>query len=403
MFGLAALYQAWLACRRGKRNTNKAQRYELHVLDRLVDTSRALQAGAWHPSRASCFVVRHPKPREILAAEFVDRVVHHVLVPWLEQRYEPVFIHDSFANRKNKGSHAAVRRLQAFTRRSGTACFLQLDIGNFFNSINRRKLFALLQARINKDLRRPRRDRRRCDAGEARAMLWLARVLLTGNPAQTAVFNGRPGDLQRVPVHKQLRHAPAETGLPIGNLTSQFFANVYLNELDQFIKHQLKVRYYVRYVDDFVLLHDSSQQLQQWRAEIVHFLSDRLALRLRDDGILAPVRQGIDFLGYILRPDYLLVRQRVLSHLYDKLVVMRKQWLHADGSLHCCQENVERLHAVLASYWGHFAHAQSRNIRQAVLRSHPWLGYWLREDTAKEVLKRCDRPGYAVTLPEQWR
>lgn len=402
VFGFAALYQAWLACRRGKRNTIKAQRYALYALDRLVDTSRALQAGAWRPSRASCFVVRYPKAREILAAQFADRVVHHVLVPWLEQRYEPVFIYDSFANRKGKGTHAAVRRLQTFCRRPGTTCFMQLDIGNFFNSINRRTLFGLLQTRVNKDTHRPGHDRRRCDAGEARAMLWLARVLLTGNPAQTAVFNGHPDDLQRVPVHKQLRHAAAETGLPIGNLTSQFFANVYLNELDQFIKHQLKVRYYVRYVDDFVLLHDSPQQLQQWRSAIVRFLSDKLALCLRDEGILAPVSQGMDFLGYILRPDYLLVRQRVVSHLYDKLVALRKQWLHADGSLHCSPEDAEHLHAMLASYWGHFVHAQSRNIRQAVLRNHPWLAYWLREDTTREVLKRCDRPGHEVTLPQQW-
>lgn len=144
-FGFAPLYRAYLACRRGKRGTRKAQRYEMRLLDHLVETAQALQEESWRPSRAIRFVVTHPKPREILAAEFADRVVHHLLVPWLERHYEPVFIHDSFANRKGKGSHAAVDRLQAFTRAMPAAWYLQLDIGNFFNSINRRVLFGLLR------------------------------------------------------------------------------------------------------------------------------------------------------------------------------------------------------------------------------------------------------------------
>ncbi len=145
VFGFAALYRAWRACRRGKRGTRKAQRYETHLLDRLVDTRDALQTHAWHPSRTTRFVTLHPKPREILAADFGDRVVHHLLVPWLERLYEPVFIHDSHANRKGRGTHAAVQRLQAFTRGQGAGHYLQLDIGNFFHSIDRRTLFGLLQ------------------------------------------------------------------------------------------------------------------------------------------------------------------------------------------------------------------------------------------------------------------
>lgn len=116
-FDFAALYRAWQACRRGKRGTRKAQRYETRLLDNLVDTAQALHTQAWRPSRPIRFVTLHPKPREILAAEFGDRVVHHLLVPWFERLFEPVFIHDSHANRKGHGTHAAVQRLQGFLRR----------------------------------------------------------------------------------------------------------------------------------------------------------------------------------------------------------------------------------------------------------------------------------------------
>ncbi|WOO31812.1 RNA-directed DNA polymerase [Diaphorobacter limosus] len=409
VFGFAALHQAWQACRRGKQGTRKAQRYGLHLLDNLVQTSVALQTHAWHPSPATRFVTLHPKPREILAADFGDRVVHHLLVPWLERLYEPVFIADSFANRKGKGTHAAVRRLQAFARSQqalasgqGAGHYLQLDIANFFNSIQRRTLFGLLQARVQRDLRRPTSHARHCPPDEAAHMLWLARQLLTGNPALGARYQGRVQDLLRVPAHKQLIHAAPEIGLPIGNLTSQFFANVYLNELDQFIKHQLKVRHYVRYVDDFVLLHHCPQQLAQWRSAITAFLHQRLGLALRDAGRLAPVANGIDFLGYIVRPHYLLVRRRVLGHLHGKLAQIRQHWQRGDGSLHCTAQQADQLHAMLASYWGHIRHAHSHRTRAQVLARHPWLAHWLRQ-RPDGALQRVDGPAQAPTLARQWR
>jgi hypothetical protein len=154
-----------------------------------------------------------------------------------------------------KGTHAAVDRLQTFTRA----------------------------------------HTRHSDAESAQGMLNLARILLTGNQALNADYRGNPAHLKRVPAHKQLVHAAPEKGLPIGNLTSQFFPNVYLNELDQFVKHTLKVNHYVRYVDDFVLLHQEPAVLDAWRSAMANFLRERLGLSLRDAGhprlghILAPL------------------------------------------------------------------------------------------------------------------
>ncbi len=446
-FGFAALYRAWLACRRGKRGTRKAQRYEMGLLDHLADTAQALQQHTWRPSRATRFVTLHPKPREILAAEYGDRVVHHLLVPWFERLFEPVFIFDSYANRQGKGTHGAVARLQEFTRvvrganpadeaapplpaphgfapsplrgegwgeggsapqppqnpphparavakvgrgptlspnpspREGEGSFggyyLQLDIANFFNSISRRTLFALLEARVERDARRPLHDPRRVADSEAREYLWLARRLLTGNPALTARFQGRAEDLRQVPAHKQLANAPAETGLPIGNLSSQFFANVYLNELDQFVKHTLKARHYLRYVDDFVLLHPDRAQLEAWRGAIIGFLRDKLGLALRDAGKLAPIGNGIDFLGYIVRPDYRLVRRRVVGHLNERLARLGRPLIRANGVWVCPPAAGDAVQATLASYFGHFSHAQSARLRAQTFARHPWLAHLL--------------------------
>lgn len=403
-FGFAPLYRAYLACRRGKRGTRKAQRYEMRLLDHLVETAQALQEESWRPSRAIRFVVTHPKPREILAAEFADRVVHHLLVPWLERHYEPVFIHDSFANRKGKGSHAAVDRLQAFTRAMPAAWYLQLDIGNFFNSINRRVLFGLLRHRLERDARRPADDVRHAPPAEARAMLGLARRLLTGNPARRAVYQGRPEDLARVPAHKQLANAPAETGLPIGNLTSQFFANVYLNELDQFVKHRLKARHYVRYVDDFVLLHPDRAQLEAWRQAIAGFLRERLGLALRDAGRLAPIGNGIDFLGYIARPDYRLVRRRVLGHARERLARHGRRCLRRGGELFLPPGRADAVQATLASYLGHFRHAQAGGAVSRLFAGQPWLGHLLDcREGDRDRLRRVDRPAGVTSLASQWR
>ena len=440
MFTFADVYQAFLSCRRGKRATRKAQRYEVRLLDHLSDTVDALNDGTWHPSRASRFVVTHPKPREILAATFADRVVHHLIVPWFERHFEPVFIHDSFANRKGRGTHAAVLRLQQMTRQhtprhrrgdhadrcrslhsaatsreereagppnvvahldwaavplaaarvadanahasgpSDGRHYLQLDIANFFNTIHRPTLFALLRDRLKRDLRRPATDPRHAVEAEARAYLAVARRILTGNPAEGADFHGDPRTLHRVPPHKCLGNAPAATGLPIGNLTSQFFANVYLNELDQFVKHTLKVKHYVRYVDDFVLLGDSPETLAQWRAAIAAFLAGRLRLKLRDAGTILPVRNGVNFLGYIVRPDYLLVRQRVLGHLREKLGRYHLAVCGAaanDGALpprwQVSAVLRARISATVNSYRAHCQHARVGRLYAQLLIEFPWL------------------------------
>ncbi len=236
-----------------------------------------------------------------------------MLVSHLEKTWEPIFIHDSYACRRGKGVHAGVARLQGFLRQATAngareAFYLQLDIRNYCMSIDKQRLFAMLDARL-----KPTKP----DDAAAR---WLCRKLVFHDCTVDPVLKGDPYLADKLLPHKTLFHAPPGKGLPIGNLNSQFFANVYLNALDQFVKHELKCRWYLRYCDDFVLLAHTREQLTVWRARIRQFLDQALALQLnpvRDR--LRPVTDGVDLLGYIVRPFHLLVRRRVVGHLREKL------------------------------------------------------------------------------------
>jgi hypothetical protein len=362
----ASCFAAWQRARRGKKPSRNQLAFEARWLDQLQALHTTLRSGRWQGHRTVSFVVKHPKTREIHAPDFPDRIVHHLLVERLEKSYESMFIHDSFANRQGKGSHAAVDRLQTFMRQrenmglSG-GWYLQLDIHNYFNSIHRPTLYAMLCARLAQQERRGL-----LPASHALALRSLCHKLL----ARRATEHQRdPAAARLLPAHKRLCHAAPGCGLPVGNLTSQFFANVYLNALDQFVKHTLKVRHYVRYVDDFVLLGDSPEQLRGWQAQIASFLQNTLQLKLRDDARMQPCAQGIDFLGYVVFAQHRRVRARVVAHCRNKL----QQWYAQHQHRYLHPGDVAQLQALLGSYWGHFAHANSVRLRQQLFEQMPWL------------------------------
>lgn len=341
LYSFRSLHDAYMSCRRRKRNTINALRFEASLLDNLADLSSSLQDGSYRPSRSVCFVAKQPKLREIFAADFRDRVVHHLLVPQIEKIFEPKFIHDSYACRNGKGTHAAVERLKAFMNRITkggrvVAWFMQLDIRSFFMSIDREILLGILEKNMRKSFEHPPSipplKGGKCletpsplegegwgEGGFADTLLRLAETIVRQDCTKDFVYKGDPSLLKGIPPHKSLFTIPAGKGLPIGNLTSQFFGNVYLNELDQFVKHTLKVRHYLRYVDDFIFLAQSSERLLEMKEKIGEFLEKRLALELKREVTLKRVSEGANFLGYIVRSDYVLVRNRVIGNLKARL------------------------------------------------------------------------------------
>lgn len=365
MFTYKDIYRAYLDCRRRKRNKRSALAFEINAEQKLLELTNELAQKIYRPLPSFCFIAQNDKHREVFAADFRDRVVHHYLVHRLEKIWEPIFIHDSFACRKGKGTHAAVKRLRSFTRKitanqTRRAWFCQLDIKAFFPSIDRRILLNQILSRLeNSDLR------------------WLSEIIILHDPIKDPVFTCSRAKWRKVLAQKSLFSVPEGKGLPIGNLTSQFFANVYLNDLDQYIKHKLKARYYVRYVDDLVLAHQDRQRLEQWEKSIEAFLKSNLKLELNPNRqIIRPISNGINFLGYIVRPSHVYVRRRMAKRCKHSVRLQTKQMVQIKSnkrSIIFCPQNYQKLFCTINSYLGAFSHASCHNLVQSLLDTFPVL------------------------------
>ena len=365
LFSFKNVYRQYIKCRKNKRGTINALKFEVNCEENLLDLKRQLDERSYCPSRSVCFMVTKPKLREIFAADFRDRIVHHILVDYLEKIWEPRFIFDSYACRKKKGIHGAVKRLQVFMRKvtqngSRKAYFIKLDVKNFFMSIDKDILYTIIAGKVQ----------------DERA-LWLTKLLVYHDCTTNYILKGDRDYLKKIPPHKSLLYTECKKGLPIGNLTSQFFANVYLNQLDQFIKHHLKCRYYLRYCDDFVMLSNDRDMLLKWKDEIEYFLADRLELRLNAKRqSLQPVSNGIDFLGYIVRRNYILARKRVVNNLKSKLDVYESQLVKNNPPYQKLSYDypiLEKLGATLASYFGHFKWANSSRLQMSLVTRYRFL------------------------------
>lgn len=295
------LVQAYYDCRRSKRNSDSALAFELNLEQNLIQLHDDLIAGTYQPGRSICFVVTHPKAREVWAAAFRDRVVHHLLYNHVAPRFYASFIADSCACIPGRGTLYAAKRLESKIRSasenwSKPIFYLKCDLANFFVAIDKQVLHQQLAAKITEPW-----------------WLALAEQILMHDPRENFETRSPRNLFGLVPQHKRLTAQPAHLGLPIGNLSSQFFANVYLDALDQFAKHRLRAKHYIRYVDDFVFLHESPQQLNAWHAEVEVFLQTLGARLNPTKTILQPVDRGVDFVGHVIKPWRRTTRKRALS------------------------------------------------------------------------------------------
>jgi retron-type reverse transcriptase len=282
------------------------------------------------------FTIRDPKPRIISASDFRDRVVHHALCNIIEPIFEKSFIHDSYANRKGKGTHAALKRFDLFKRkvsRNGKQLpdaddknhvygyILKADVRHYFDSVDHEIMMQVINRRIKDE-----------------KILWLIRKILDNHNCKII---GK--------------------GMPIGNLTSQFFANVYLNELDYFVKHKLRAKYYIRYVDDFVIFSRSKAQLESYKSEINEFLkSIKLELHPQKSNII-PLRNGVNFLGFRMFYKHRLLKKSNIRQIKQRLEYFQR--LYKDGIL----EKPDIL--VSLEGWSAYAiHANTYKLRKQMTR-----------------------------------
>jgi retron-type reverse transcriptase len=334
----ANLYSAWRKAARGKRGKQAAASFEMLLEDELVTLQRQLQAQTWQPGQYHSFMIRDPKLRLISAAPFRDRVVHHALCNIIDPLFERTFIGDSYANRKGKGTHAALDKAQQFSRRYRYV--LQCDIVQFFPSIDHDVLYQLLAGKINDD-----------------KTLWLIRQIIKSShqvyPNIECIHLSHINDPDKTMIGR---------GLPLGNLTSQFWANVYMNALDQYVKRQLRCPAYLRYVDDYLLFSDDKKQLWQWKNNIHEYLKT-LHLQMHEKpSTVYPCVQGIPFLGLRLYPDYRRLKRRNGVNFARRL--SRYYRSHQRGEM-----ALPELTNKVAGWVAHVEHANTWGLRKSLLSS----------------------------------
>lgn len=359
IFTFKKIHRAYLDCRKNKRGTANALKFEINLENNLMLLQKELVAKTYAPGKSICFVVEKPVLREIFAADFKDRIVHHLLVNEILKGGERKFIFESFACRKGKGTHKAVESLKSHMRKVSDnftveAWYAQLDIAGFFMSIQHARLFEIFSKLVA--------DQNKAEKWKA-DVLWLGKIIIFNRPTENFVKKGNHLLFEKVPAKKSLFHSSAGVGLPIGNYTSQFFANLYLNELDQYVKRTLKIKHYLRYVDDFIILTKENDKIPEFIEKIQEFLSSNLSLNLHPNKTkIQKIERGIDFLGYFVKPFHTLVRKRVVREF--------KRKSEEFDLLACDNLQLKKFVAMANSYFGHFNHADSYNLRKHVAQLH---------------------------------
>ncbi|MFH1111773.1 MAG: reverse transcriptase domain-containing protein [Patescibacteria group bacterium] len=285
---LKNLLLAWREFRRGKRNKPDVQQFEFSLEDNLFKIHQELLIGAYKNDPYVSFYVTDPKLRHIHKASVRDRVIHQAVFRVLYPIFDASFIFDSYSCRLDKGTHRAVVRLEIFLRKMSrnfqqSVWALKLDIRKFFDAVDHDILLGLIRKKIS--------DQK-------------ILCLIEGIVRSFTVGTGR--------------------GLPLGNVTSQLFSNIYLNALDQFVKHQLLVKYYLRYCDDYVIVADRREYLERLIPRFAEFLGQALKLELHKKKIIIrKYSQGVDFLGYVILPYYIVLRTKTKRRMLKRLLINR--------------------------------------------------------------------------------
>ncbi len=368
-FSLTKLFLAYYDCRKHKRNTMQAIDFEFNLEKNIYELYDEILNDTYEIGKSICFVVTEPKLREVWAGAFRDRIVHHLIYAAIKDRFINRFIVDTYSCIPGRGTLKGAQRAEKYAKKitrnySRKAYFLKADIGNFFNSIDKKILYN----EICKYVFEP----------------WLLRLIekvLFHDPKNNVYMKSPPWLYDALPKYKSLFNTHPAKGLPIGNLTSQFFSNVYLNPLDQFVKHKLQCKYYCRYVDDMLLMHEDSGYLNYAYAEINKFLQKNLALSLNHKKKnLNTVCKGFDFVGHVIKPNSLHLRTRIIKKSFNTV----KKWKKS-GSRFSSNE-LYKFRNQINSYLGMYKHVNGYNMRKKLCCESTTLFTHPDEDYSKILL-----------------
>lgn len=353
------LYYAFVCAKKHKSKKQYVLDFEKNLKDNLLELTNELFERRYKPQPSVCFIVEEPKKREIFAANFRDRIVHHLYYNYTYELFNNTFIEDSYSCRKGKGTHYGIHRLENHIRQESEnytkeTYVLKMDIKGYFIHINRLILLKIVNNCLDKMKRHhPKEENITWEEKlDYDFVKYLGEVIILNDPTKNCIIKGTKKDWIGLPDSKTLFKTPKNCGLPIGNLTSQLFSNVYLNVFDQFMKRELKCKYYGRYVDDFYVVSKDKKFLKEIVKEITVFMKEKLNLDIQEKKThVINVKQGIDFLGAFIKP--------YRTYLSNKSIRRIRRGLY-DFQHHKPKKNVVNM---VNSYLGSFSHWKSNNIK----------------------------------------
>ena len=384
------LFQAYYDARKNKRSTINALKFEMYYERNLFELYEEIKSEKYEVSRSICFISFNPVQREIFAGDFRDRIVHHLIYNYISPFFERLFINDSYSCREGKGTSYGIKRLDHFIRscsRNYTQdCYiLKLDIKGYFMSIDHSILYQKVEKTVN-------RFQEIADF-DIDLVLHLVHKVIFHDSTKNCVVKGKREDWKGLPKSKSLFFAEKNKGLPIGNLTSQLFGNVYLNDFDHFIKYQLGIKYYGRYVDDFVIVHPDKEYLKSLIPMLKEYLRVHLSIELHPKKIyLQHFSKGVDFLGIAIKPYRIYIRNRTKGSFYKKIqywnnFLMEKRRLRTKFT----KEDTNQFLSSMNSYLGIIANYNTYKLRKKILRqnlsAYFWNDFYISNNYSKLVPK----------------
>lgn len=324
---LIDLLRAYKDARKNKRGRAYQLKFEFNLEDNLILLRDELINCSYKPQSSNCFVIHEPKMREVFAANFRDRIVHHLFYNYTHTLFERTFIYDSYSCIKKRGTHFGIKRLQhhilSESKGYSKECYvLKIDIKGYFMNINRNILLELCRNSLAK-----MQMHKSYVEGKTWGELldyefidYLLEVIISTNPVCDCNILGNMSDWDNLPKSKSLFFSKESCGLPIGNLSSQLFSNIYMNIFDQYVKRDLKCKHYGRYVDDAYIVSADKEELKKLVPQISEFLNKKLGLNLNVNKVkILNVKFGIEFLGSYIKPFRIYISSSVLNRIKSKL------------------------------------------------------------------------------------
>ncbi len=366
---LIDLYRAYKCARKNKRGRAYQLKFEYNLEENLVALRDELIAATYRPSPSTCFIIHDPKMREVFAANFRDRIVHHLFYNYTHTLFERSFIYDSYSCIKERGTHFGIERLKHHIRSVSAnysrPCYvLKIDVKGYFMNINREKLLMLCLDTLEKKRKHPATIRGKTweMVLDYQFVYYLLEIIIRNNPINACHVLGEPEDWNGLPANKSLFAAAKDCGLPIGNLSSQLFSNVYMNVFDQYVKRTLRCKHYGRYVDDAFIVSGDRAYLKRLIPVITRFLKTELGLEISPEKTrIYDTTYGVEFLGAYVKPFRTYVSTASLKRIKR-------------GMKRLATADLGYLQSAANSYLGVFSHYDSYRLRRV---QFGYLSHWI--------------------------